>query len=451
MEMLCYGNALLWKCSVMEIFYCLNIVGYLLTLLIIPVYFSRRFGLGTWNLLTIPLLVAIPLTSLTSFSGPYFFLPDSLYNPYFQYALLVNNVYILLQSTAVIFLAYQFQKRPALSLRLARSIARSGEAKPSRMMIAAWIFLALYLVSFLLLTQSFGLWNWIANPRIGYQLHRSGSGQWFAFAVTFLSTSMVIATVYVRPTHLILLMAPFYLFFASLLGSKGFSIQFALYLVVILAIRCYPYLKSVALIIGIGAGSVVVSNFITSLGGFGIKEISEYSDYYVNAATYYKSYLNGGISLYHGDITISNLWALVPRAIYPDKPYVYGMIKIVEVFYPGIAEQTNTPTFATVDVFADFGWPQVFASALLAPQNFITAILYVIVLPNIGALNIGNHILHSRLLTYCFLIMSAPFFLMFFEFPLNGIFLFSIVGLIHLANRVRIRGAGTGSHALPTM
>jgi len=432
----------------MELLYCLNIAGFVLTLLISPIYFSRRFGLGPWNLLTIPLLVSLPLGTLTSFSGPYFFLSDSLFNPYFQYALLVNNVSSGLQAVALIFIVRQLQKSAAVSRRLERILMRGGGAKPPRMVTAAWIFLGLYLLSFLLLTQSFGLLNWIANPRVGYQLHRAGAGQWFAFAITFLSTSMVLATVYVRSTHSILLMAPVYLLFVSLLGSKGFSVAFALYLVIILALRRYTYLKPVALVIGAGAGSFVISNFISSLGGFGIQEISQYSDYFVNGALYYKSYLSGGIPLFHGEIFLSNLWGLVPRALYPNKPYVYGMIKVIEYFYPGSAERTSTPAFATVDTFADFGWLQVFASSLLAPQTFISAILYVIVLPRLGALNMAPRVPHSRILTYCFLIMNAPAFLLYFEFPLNMVLLLFIIGLIHVTNDLRVvRSAGEG--ALP--
>lgn len=427
--------------TTMQLFYCLNIISYLLTLLIIPIYFSRRFHLGVWNLLTIPVLVTLPLTSLTSFSGPYAFLADSLFNPYFQYALLVSNVYTVLQAVALIFLVHQIQKNRALSQRLAAFMARSGEAKPARMIVAAWIFLALFFLAFLLLTQSFGLLNWIGNPRVGYQAHRSGSGQWFALALTFLSVSLVLATVYVRSTHSILLTAPLYLLLSSLLGSKGYSINFAIFLVIILVIRRYSYLKPVVVLIGAGAAGLVISTFSASQGGFGLEQISQYSDYYVNAAMYYKGYLAGQVPLFHGEVALTRLWALVPRGLYPNKPYVYGPILVDEIFYPGGAENTNTPAFATVDYFSDFGWLQVFVSGLFAPQNFVNAFLYAAVLPNLRALNVRNSLPHPRLLTYCFLMMSAPFFLMYFEFPIYQIMLLLIVGIIHLANRVRLSSA----------
>lgn len=425
----------------MEFFYCLNIVSFTLVSLISPVYFSRRFRLGAWNLLTIPLLVAVPLSSLTSFSGPYFFLPGSLFNPYFQYGLLVNNVSVALQAAALIFLVQQIQKSAVLSRRLSGVLVRSGPAYPTRMVLAGWIFLALYFASFLLLTQSFGLLNWIANPRLGYQLHRSGAGQWFALAITFLSTSMALMAVYVRRTHFVLLMAPFFLVFVSLLGSKGFSIAFALFFVIVLALRHYAYLVPVAVIIGVGAGAGVISNFASSLGGFGLREISEYSDYYVNAALYYKGYLTDQVPLFHGQVLLSGLWALVPRGLYSNKPYVYGNLLVNEIFYPGAAEQTNTPAFATVDTFSDFGWPQVIVSSLLSPLNFVNAILYAVVLPNLQALNRNNAVLHSRLLTICFLLVAAPAFLMYFEFPLYQIMLLLIFGTISLANRICISGA----------
>ncbi len=421
----------------MQVLYCLNLVGFLLVSLISPVYFTRRFHLGAWNLLTIPLLVAVPLGALTSFSGPYFFLADSLFNPYFQYALLVNNVYVTLQAVTLIFLVRQLQHGAVLR-RLDRVLAVGGEAKPVRMVSAAWVFLGLYVISFLLLSQSFGVLNWIANPRSGYQLHRAGAGQWFALAITFLSTSMILATVYVRSAHSILLLSPIYLLFVYLLGSKGFIVAFALYLVIILALRRYTYLKPVAIVIGGAAASFVVTTFVSSLGGFGLQEISQYSDYFVNAALYYKSYLNGGIPLFHGEIFLSNLWGLVPRSLYPDKPYVYGMIKVIEYFYPGSAEQTSTPAFSTVDYFADFGWPQVVASALLSPQNFINALLYVVALPRLSALNLQDQTPHSRILLYCFLILTAPAFLLYFDFPLNLILLLVIVGIIHVTNTLRV-------------
>lgn len=422
----------------MQALYCLNLVGFLLVSLISPVYFTRRFHLGAWNLLTIPLLVTVPLGALTSFSGPYFFLADSLFNPYFQYAVLVSNVSGGLQAAALIFLVHQIQKSGAATRRLNWVLARGGEAKPDRMRYAAWVFLGLYFVSFLLLSQSFGVLNWIASPRTGYQLHRAGAGQWFAFAITFLSTSMILATVYVRSTHSILLLSPIYLLFVYLLGSKGFIVAFALYLVIILALRRYTYLKPVAIVIGGGAASFVVTTFVSSLGGFGLQEISQYSDYFVNAALYYKSYLNGGIPLFHGEIFLSNLWGLVPRGLYPNKPYVYGMIKVIEYFYPGSAEQTSTPAFSTVDYFADFGWLQVVVSALLSPQNFINALLYVVVLPRLGALNQQTRTAHSRILTYCFLILTAPAFLLYFDFPLNLILLLAIIGIIHVTNTLRV-------------
>lgn len=429
----------------MQTLYCLNIAAFLVVSLISPVYFTRRFRLGAWNLLTIPLLVAIPLNVLTSFSGPYFFLADSLFNPYFQYAVLVSNVSVGLQAVALIFLVHQIQKSGAAGRRLDRVLIRGGEARPDRMRYAAWIFLGLYFVSFLLLSQSFGVLNWIASPRTGYQLHRVGAGQWFAFAITFLSTSLVLSTVYVRSAHIVLLITPFYLLFVYLLGSKGFIVAYGIYLVIILALRRYAYLKPVALVIGVGAASFVISTFVSSLGGFGLQEISEYSDYFVNAAMYYKSYLNGGIPLFHGEILLSNLWGLVPRSIYPSKPYVYGLIKVIEYFYPGSAEKTSTPAFATVESFADFGWLQVVVSALLSPQNFVNALLYAVVLPRLGTLSRPARAPHSRILIFCFLILTAPAFLLYFEFPLNVILLLAILGIIQVTNQVRVINSSHGA------
>lgn len=423
----------------MTLLYIINIALYFPIFGLGAAYLTRYFKLGWLNPLTIPLFAFLPVTFVTNFSGPFFFLKDGWFNPYFQYALLVDNVHTCLATLTIIFLIRQFHKGKMLSPFARRAAGAGGSAKPTRMYRAGLLFLGLFLLSFVLLAQhSFGIWDWIKDPRTGYQLHREGAGQWYALCVSFLSVSIVLATTYARSTHLVIGLTLPYLFCAYLLGSKGALIAFALYLLVILTIRRYAYLKPVALVVGGGALVLVASSFASAMGGVGIEQISRYSDYYVNAAKYYERYLNGGISLYHGEIFFSQFWALVPRSLYPDKPYVYGIIKVIEVFYPGAAEQTNTPAFATVDYFADFGWFGVIASALFSPQNFIVAFLAAVVLPRLQAFNQRNQITHSRVLTYLYLVMIAPFFLYYFDFPLNDILLAAIIGIIELANRVRV-------------
>lgn len=434
----------------MPVLYCLNIAAFFLVVLIGPVYLTRRFKLGGLNLLTIPLFSLLPLSFTTGFSGPFFFLEGGWFNPYFQYALLVNNVHELFTALALVFVVSRLHRSAAFQARVARITAAGGPARPERMRTAALVFLGLYLASFVLLAQhSFSVAQWVADPRTGYQLHRTGAGQWFAFCITFLSVSLVLATVYARSAPQILWMAPGYLFLTYLLGSKGLIVSAALYVVIILTLRRYRYLNVVGLVILGGAGGLVFYNFFTTFGEVGLDQISQYSDYFVNAAHYYERYLNGTLPLFNGDIFLSSFWATVPRSLFPDKPYVYGTIKVSEIFFPGASEAKATPAFATVDYFADFGWPGVIGSALFSSSNLFLAVLYAVILPRLGTFNPENRRTHGRVLLYLFLLLVAPSFLLFFEVPLNFLVAAFVIATIEIANRLRVaRGpAGAGAPA----
>jgi len=60
------------------------------------------------------------------------------------------------------------------------------------------------------------------------------------------------------------------------------------------------------------------------------------------------------------------------------------------------------------------------------------------VLPRLNVLNLTHEERHSLFLTYAFLILAAPAFLLFFEFPNDVIFFICIAGSINVINRLRI-------------
>lgn len=422
----------------MILLYVLNIASFFVVAVFPAISLTRYFRLGWVNLMTIPLAISLPISALTSFSGPYFLLEDGCFNPYFQYALLVSNVHALVGGVTLLVLTRLAVTRRPL-VRLAERFVRSGgAAKPERMRAAALLFLALFALSFLMLTQSFGLLQWIADPRTGYQSHRAGAGQWYALCLTFLGVSLVLSTTYARSTYRMIALAPVYLALIYLLGSKSFIIAFTLYLINILAIRRFKYLTPVAIVILSAGAASTINTFIQSQKGFGLEQISSYSDYYVNAAMYYRDYLSGKLPLFHGQIVLTSFWDLVPRSLYPDKPYAYGTILVDEYYFPGAAANTSTPAFATIEFFADFGWPQVILSAILSVPTFLGAFLLSILLPRLQAFNLNNQVPHTRFLAYIYLFVLTPFFLYYFDFPLNAVLFLVIVGLINLMNRLRI-------------
>lgn len=422
----------------MLLLYWINIVLYFVIPLLFPVYVTRYFKIGWLNPVVIPLLAGLPTLVVTTLSGPFVFLTDGLYNVYFQYAVLVSNVHSLALLASLLVLVHLFTRQPVLAGFVDRLAQSGGPARPDRMRLAAWVFAGLYGLSFLLLTRETGLLTWILDPRTNYQLHRTGVGQWYALCITFLSTSLVLSTVYVRSTHTILLLAPVYVAAVFLLGQKSLVVTFAIYLLIILAIRRYRYLKPISVLILGGALVLVGSLLAASFGRVGLDQVSQYSDYFVNAAHYYEAYLNGQLPLYGGQITLSGLWGLAPRSLFSAKPHIYGTILIVEHFFPGAADATYTPAFATVDVFADFGWPQVILSGLFNAGNILPALLYALILPRLKLLNLAAGQTHHRLLLYAFLWLAAPAYLVFFDVPNNFILFGLIAGLINLVNRVRV-------------
>jgi hypothetical protein len=226
---------------------------------------------------------------------------------------------------------------------------------------------------------------------------------------------------------------PLYIASVYTLGSKGLVLDFAIYFIVILAIRNFRYFRIAAFGMFVVGMALVASLLVASFGRLGIAQIAEYADYYVNAAKYYDSYLNGQLPLYQGEISLTNFWGILPRALVPDKPLVYGPIIISEHFFPDSAEEHFTPTFSTTENFADFGWPQDIVYGVFDPSNLLTAFLYALVLPRLSGLKVER-----RFLTYGFLWLAAPNYLQFFTPPLNLIVFVVIVSMISFINRVRL-------------
>lgn len=422
-----------------DILFVANLLVWLTLLVAPPLYFTRAFRLPWINILTIYAFFSIPAEVVTSIVGPLFMLPGRLFNPYFQYALLVQNVHDLLAFIVLASLVKLFCMQPLRGLleRLMRS--SSGPARPERMRLAADIFLGLFAICFLLLARhSYGVLPWILNPRMGYQFHRAGAGQWYALCITFLAMATVLGTIYTSSTSRLLARLPVYLFGVYLLGSKDYLLLYTAYFLAILAIRRSRYLPLTFALLTITSLGLLAYNFASSMNGLSLEKLATYSDYFVNAAMYYERYLNGQLPLFHGQIFLTSFWRIVPRALYPDKPYAYGISLINEIFYPGEAAKGFTPAFASVPYFADFGWIGVVLSGLFNPATALMAFLYALVLPRLQAFNIKTYTKHPRLLLYAFLLIAAPAFLTFFDFPLDALFFAFLIVMVELICRLRL-------------
>ncbi|MFZ2649345.1 MAG: hypothetical protein WA210_04470 [Burkholderiaceae bacterium] len=422
----------------MALLYAINIAA-AVALLFWPAWFARVHLRLPWvNPFTILLTIALPVQIMKLFGGPLVLIDAGLFDTGYQYALLMGNLHVLAQTAGLVFFYGVFgmlridQQLPLRGVVLSRRDLRRG----------ARAFLLLFAVSlFLLASAEFGVINWFVNPREGYQLYRTGQGHWYALAVTALSTAFLLAFL-ARPAPKALLFNMLvYIALGYLLGSKGMLLAIFGSALAFLWFLRWPYLGRFILLGTPALFGLLLVNLFLMADGFDLQAILEYFDFYKNAADYYNGYLAGEVRLFLGEITWSNVWGYVPRAIWPDKPVVYGILLVNEIFYPGQAELTNTPAFAgAVEQFADFGVAGVLVFGFFSSQSIVNALLAYLIFRRPG-IRFDQITLATVLLM---LVQYAPAFGSYFPAGLYLLLLFAVLVVLRLLRRSRRR---TSVHA----
>lgn len=394
-------------------------------------YFKNRKFSGT-NPFIILFLFKLPVDLFKVVIGPPFILENGIENIYYNIAILFTSLsifveYLLLRFAFLISNKYTFN-----------NYIFNIKTRYSRMIFASIIFYFLYFLSFYLLSSSsFGFINWLKDPRTGYQLHRVGAGQFWVFSISFLSVSFAIFTIYVKKSRNLFIFLIPYLYSAYLLGSKGIVLEFLIFFLIVLWIRRFQNVKKIFLIMIPLAMVLMLINFFSSMGfngdGTDYITILSYFDYYVNSAMYFKEYYSGKIDLFYGQIYFSDFWGLVPRGLFPNKPYVYGITHVNEYFFPGAAEETNTPAFGgPINYFADFGVFGVIFMTFLDPLKFINYFFLCQLLKKYDHVNIKDNLFVFLM----FLFFTAPFFLFSLNFPLNILFLLIVSSILLFINKI---------------
>jgi hypothetical protein len=394
-------------------------------------YFKNRKFSGI-NPFIILFLFKLPVDLFKVVIGPPFILENGIENIYYNIAIAITSLsifveYLLLRFAFLISNKFTFN-----------SYTLNIKTRYSRMINASIVFYFLFFLSFFMLTSSsFGFFNWLKDPRTGYQLHRVGAGQFWVFSISFLSVSFAIFSLYVKKNINLFIFLLFYLYSAFLLGSKGIVLDFLVFFIIILWIRRFQNLKKVFLIILPLALVLMLVNFFSSMGfngdGTDYEKVLSYFDYYINSAMYYKEYYSGKISLFYGQIYFSDFWSLIPRGFFPNKPYVYGITLVNEYFFPGAAAETNTPAFGgPISYFADFGISGVILMTFIDPFKFIYYFFLCQLLKNYDYLKIKNNLL----VFIMFLFFTAPFFLFSLSFPLNMLFLLLVTMILLFINKI---------------
>ena len=211
--------------------------------------------------------------------------------------------------------------------------------------IIAFIFLGL---------NGVGVKEWIINPRNAYMHGRSGNGIYY---VLFQLSIIISAILFLCDLYYKREKKYRYIFWIIISYFTGSKMQI---LGIILIYFFYKdifvrkiNIKKTIIICVFGLVAVMALMFIQSN-----ITLLNYSDYYFNFIRLLDYSLNEKWTFFTGKISLENvIWGLIPRALYPDKPYIYGYSKIINIFYPEkVILDGNTPSFSQFClVYVDFG------------------------------------------------------------------------------------------------
>jgi len=326
---------------------------------------KRRFLGLTWiNPFLILYLAFVPIELAKLILGPIYLLDNGVNDPYLGFAIFINNISLFLK----LVLTYVFLKLFGwISLSKLTRMVKSHYLSPLKMQtIELMFFLGSLTLFYLMADYNMGFLNWLEAPRAGYQYNRVGVGSFYALSLTLLSMAFTVGLIRQSTLLIKIAKALCYLGAVYFWGSKGFLISFYLFFLIALWFTHREALIPVFIATVIPVFIGILYNLTISIGPISIEKFAGYFNYFYNSAMFFEAYYNGDIPLFKGKILITNLWSLVPRILFDEKPFVYGITHINEIFYPGLAERTHTPAFGgPVAAFADFGIMGVILMGLL--------------------------------------------------------------------------------------
>ena len=407
-----------------------------------PYFIGRLMRLPFLNFVTLPLLASFPVELLRLVGGPVFLIEGGIASPSYQSWLMIENIALaigLIVSVTVSLVAFR-RTDPTI-------VKRAPDTDHSQaLQIAAAFFVALCFVSFVLTSSlGYGTINWIINPRAGYQGFRDSVGPFYAMMTTSLSVGAFLALLAVRRSRIKIVLVVIALMpLAYLTGSKGVILT-----LFILAAEIYLFtFRRIPLWALAAAAIPVAALMLIQFGSADFVDVFSYFDYYFNTTMIYDALTTNHLSYFGGAVTLSDYWGLVPRGLYPDKPYVYGGVMLSDLIYPGSAALGSTVGFGgPINAFADFGIGGVIAQTIIDPFRWITALLFGFTARIVAAH--GADAMKGRVayVVVLFVLLDWPS-LAYFAFPLNVAFVCVLAGVLWLAGFFRIESV---RHAPPDM
>ena len=392
----------------------------------LPLIWVHALKIKGFNALTILILVDIPLELSRLILGPMYILPDPFQRGY-QVALVLENIHHLI----TIFLVYFW-----LKLSITRVLSDNLRQKinirydRSQLIKISIIFLLLSVGFFIALALSTGgILDWLLNIRDSYISKRNGFGWLYALSVNFLAVAYYSYGIFTKRIKYFLIGSFFFFSYSLVYGSKGVVVQNLIYLLIVLSWHKKLGLSRFIALTSIAFIGIVFFNF-DSLNF----SVLNYFDHLVNGGIFYEDRIFGNAKLFDGEIIGTSFWGYIPRALIPDKPYVYGILNIVEEYYPGGAESGNTPAFGgRVDLFADFGLLGFLFFSIFSISPFIKAIILHIFFKH---QNIGSNEIKVPVF-FAGLILFGPSFGTFFDGPTFIILIIITILIIKLGNCIK--------------
>jgi oligosaccharide repeat unit polymerase len=219
----------------------------------------------------------------------------------------------------------------------------------------------------------------LLDPRQIYARTRVGYGGYFFVSATLADLSVIFALFSKQSWRIKAALIGGALVVLSLHGSKGqvlaVFLLWALYEVYARRRKVRFFHAAVAVC---GMAILIIGLFIATAGlagsaGEALEGIAEYSDYTRNAMLV----IDQKFPLQYGRITLEgNLYTLVPRALFPDKPKNFGPFRLAEEYYPKAFDvEEGAPAFGIGIQYADFGlFAIVYLAAFAAFRGWLARI-----------------------------------------------------------------------------
>ena len=306
---------------------------------------GRSLHNNDWlNPLSATVFLTIGVYTLASFIAVAVFVDaDSKINESYSAVMWLSSVYLL-----AIYLGYQTRANPLRHFLSSFLAIYSFKYKEKRSSVVAIliIFVTAILCYLALMALSGAGLLWITDTRTAYQLFRVGVGhwwlmyQWLLIAAFFLA---LFAHKHKRLPSLGLLSITF--IFAFLLNYSG-SKAAVLSILVIALLYFHYFVKKIRLHLAFISVFVSISIFLAQLIFSGVYDgvgsaFEYFVDYFYTSALLISHIEEIGHR--YGEGLLTSLWFYVPRALFQDKPFEYGVTLIHQSLFPGMAEQSFTP------------------------------------------------------------------------------------------------------------